>query len=493
MIDAIHPCPEALTATHWEKRKGSLPAGSELPARLKSLFRKHEAVDWKSLAAGWSRSCETPAALEQAFAERERSYRGQVLPLKREATEVTAAAQQLAKDKSAAKASLEAARSILEAAKRYAEAIDVGGLDLRKEFDRAHSGLAARAPGNGGAGAAGGDDDDAGSALLDPRRLLMQLTLCKRDPERRVQFGCVDGHDKQPGVLALHPKIGARKLMTTLQAETGVKTGACGTAWVEGTELMLQPEKPLAGLVKKLRDPVKASGFRVTRIVLWNADGTVFEQAAALDDDAAAAAPGAQTPATDPLHAFTTRLKAFLPLLAAAGNTPQAQAAKRLAGEAGVQARNGDFAAAQERLGEAEHLLGAAAATTGDTSVRTYAPLMPLWDTASEAAVEQASALVVELRKLDEPELDRMADDLLAAIERLLAPVAELVEDFDAFEDPERPEYAPDALRQVEAIRVDLDRNRLIAAADENPLGVPLHIGRTLRTALDDIAAVLQA
>lgn len=488
MNDAIHPCPEALTPTHWEKRKGSLPAGSELPTRLKSLFRKHEAVDWKALAAGWSRSCETPAVLEQAFAERERSYRGQVLPLKREATEVTAAAQQLAKDKSAAKASLEAARSILEAARRYAEAIDVGGMDLRKEFDRAHSGLAARAPGSGGA-----DDDDAGSALLDPKRLLMQLTLCKRDPERRVPFGYVDGHDKQPGVLALHPKIVARKLMSTLQDETGGKTGAYGTAWVEGTELMLQPDKPLAGLVKKLRAPVKASGFRATKIVIWNADGTIFEQETALDDDAAAMTPGVQAPADDPLHAFTTRLKAFLPLLAAAGDSPQAQAAKRLAGEAGVQARNGDFAAAQDRLGEAERALGAAAAATGGTSARTYAPLVPLWDTTSEAVVEQASTLVVELRKLDEPELDRMADDLLAAIERLLTPVAELVEDFDAFGDTVRPEYAPDALRQVEAIRVELDRNRLIAAADENPLGVPLHIGRTLRMALDDIAAVLHA
>lgn len=146
--------------------------------------------------------------------------------------------------------------------------IDVGGLDLRKEFDRAHSGLAAQAPGSGGAGAAGGDDDDAGSALHDPKRLLMQLTLCKRDPERRVHFGYVDGHDRQPGALALHPKIGARTLMATLQTETGVKTGACGTAWVEGTEPMPQPDKPLAGLVKKLRASVKASGFRVTTIVL---------------------------------------------------------------------------------------------------------------------------------------------------------------------------------------------------------------------------------
>lgn len=59
MNDALYPCPDALTATFWEKKKGSLPAGSELPGKLKALHRKHEAIDWKPFGAGWSKSCKT--------------------------------------------------------------------------------------------------------------------------------------------------------------------------------------------------------------------------------------------------------------------------------------------------------------------------------------------------------------------------------------------------------------------------------------------------
>lgn len=136
------------------------------------------------------------------------------------------------------------------------------------------------------------EDDEPASVLLDPKRLLAQLTLCKRDPERTVQFGFVDAKDKQDAVLAMSPKMSGRKLFSKLQAELGVKTGAYGTAWVDGTQLMLQLDKPLGGLVKKVRAPVKACGFRVTKVVLWNEDGTVFEQ----DEDAE----GATEPAAEP-------------------------------------------------------------------------------------------------------------------------------------------------------------------------------------------------
>ncbi len=63
-----------------------------------------------------------------------------------------------------------------------------------------------------------------------------------------------------------------------------MKTGAYGTAWIDGTSLMLQLDKPLSGLVKKVRGPVRASGFKISKAVLWNDDGTVFEQDEALED-----------------------------------------------------------------------------------------------------------------------------------------------------------------------------------------------------------------
>ena len=135
------------------------------------------------------------------------------------------------------------------------------------------------------------EDNVPGGALLDPKRLLAQLNLCKRDPDRTVQFAYVDGKDKKEPVLALSPKVNGKMLFTKLQAMTGVKTGAYGSAWMDGTALMLQLDKPLSGLVKKIRGPVKACGFRISKAVLWNADGSVFEQDEQEDDAEGAGQP----------------------------------------------------------------------------------------------------------------------------------------------------------------------------------------------------------
>jgi hypothetical protein len=123
------------------------------------------------------------------------------------------------------------------------------------------------------------DEDSAPSALVNPKLLFKQLSMCRKDSERTMKFAFVDAKgNEQPAMLAMHPRMSARKLFTNLQAAAGVKTGAYGSAWVDGMSLMLQLDKPLSGLVKKVRAPVKSSGFRITKAVLWNADGTVFEQ-----------------------------------------------------------------------------------------------------------------------------------------------------------------------------------------------------------------------
>lgn len=122
------------------------------------------------------------------------------------------------------------------------------------------------------------DEDSAPSALVNPKLLLKQLNMCRHDPERRMKFAFVDAKDKQPSMLALHPRMSARALFGKLQAASGVKAGAYGTAWVDGKSLMLQLDKPLSGLVKKVRQPVRDSGFKIAKAILWNEDGTVFEQ-----------------------------------------------------------------------------------------------------------------------------------------------------------------------------------------------------------------------
>ena len=296
------------------------------------------------------------AELEQAFALRDRNYRSSVFALKRDAHEVATAAQQLAKDKSAGKPTVDAAKSIAEAATRFAEAVDFGVQDLKKEFDLARGGFAKDAKEEAkqeakqdGKGAAD-DGDEAGSALLDPERLLAQLNLCKRDPARRVNFGFVDGHERQPPALALHPKTGANKLFSALQAETGVKSGAFGTVWVEGTVLTLQLDKPMSGLVKKVRIPVRACGFRVTQVVIWNADGSVFEQDAGDGES------------EDQPEPYALRRTALQKRYLAALQGPAAGVAKlrAVSGFADEKAKSGNMAAALQALDMLEKLMAAA-------------------------------------------------------------------------------------------------------------------------------------
>ena len=275
MSNLLTPYPDQLSPVHWEKKKGSLPAGSTLPEALKTLQRKHAAVDWPQYEPGWSKACKTAAELEQSFAQRDRGYRGSAQALKREAADVASSAQKLARDKSSAKPTLEAAKAIAEAAGKLADAVDAGAEALKKEFDKARAGLPAED--------AGAEADEPGSVLLDPKNLLKLLNLCKRNPEQRMQFAFTDAHDKQAAVLALHPRMAGRKMFATLQIATKVKTGAFGIAWVAENQLILQLDKPLGGLVKKVRAPLRAASFKVSRVVLWNPDGSVFEQD---DDDA---------------------------------------------------------------------------------------------------------------------------------------------------------------------------------------------------------------
>ncbi len=225
------------------------------------------------------------------------------------------------------------------------------------------------------------DDEDDGppAALLDPKKLLAQLTLCKRDADRTVQFAFVDAKDKQDAALAMSPKVAGRSLFAKLQQAAGVKTGAYGSAWIDGTSLMLQLDKPLGGLVKKIRGPVKACGFKISKVVLWNEDGTVFEQEDEPEDKAAAAAPDA--PATKPAAPtakagasaaaevdvagdFDARLKIVvkrLEALKAAGAEGLREIVLKVS-EAGVWSRKKELNKAEPLLAEAEAMLKKVAA-----------------------------------------------------------------------------------------------------------------------------------
>lgn len=398
MIDTLYPCPDVLTASFWEKKKGSLPPESELPGKLKALHRKHDAIDWKPFDAGWSKACKAAADLEQAFTLRDRNYRSSVFALKREAHELATAALRLAKEKSAAKPTVDAAKSIADAAARFAQAVDLGVESLKQEFDQARVSLSNDVKANAKGSAGDEGDDEAGNLLLDPQRLLTQLNLCKRDAARRVNFGFVEGHDKQPAVLALSPKIAAKKLLATLQDETGVKPGAFGTAWVEDTVLTLQLDKPLSGLVKKVRAPLQACGFRVTQVVIWNADGSVLEEEAQHDEPSV----------------FAQRRAALQPRLLAALQGAPALATKLSAVQAFAdeKAASGNLAAALQGLDMLEKLMGAVPAPAVRPPSAISATSARVAARASRLAWEQTrSAIRAELKRLEAVVLDEARDE----------------------------------------------------------------------------------
>lgn len=258
--------PEELKPTFWAKKKGSIPDGSELADKLKALQKKHEAIEWKLFEPGWPDEAKSEDELELAFSKRDKLYRSNVLALKREAGIVVSSAKAL--EKGAAKPTLDAAKAIGSALGTYSKEIDAGAEHLKTLFDKAQQALSKAAL-----------DEEPASALMDPKGLLKQLNLCKHDPDRSVHFAFLDGKSKEePPILVMSPRVNGRMLFGKLQQETGRKAGAFGTAWLKDNSLMLQLDKPLSGLVKKVRGPVKAAGFRVAKVVLWNEDGSVFEQ-----------------------------------------------------------------------------------------------------------------------------------------------------------------------------------------------------------------------
>jgi hypothetical protein len=234
------------------------------------------------------------------------------------------------------------------------------------------------------------DEDSQASALINPKLLNKQLTRCRNDPGQTMKFAFVDAKDKQPAMLAMHPRMSAKSLFAKLQAAAGVKTGAYGSAWVQvdgefkGVCLMLQLDKPLSGLVKKVRPPVKACGFKIARAVLWNPDGTVFEQDALAEEavgegaapgasaaPATADAPGAQaepnktasTAPPQPSATYEAKLAALRPLVkkAAEQGSPDAFKHQKLMEFAAAKAAGKDHLGAVAALRQVEQLLANAA------------------------------------------------------------------------------------------------------------------------------------
>jgi len=334
--------PNELSKAYWDKKKGAIPVGSALETQLKAMEKKYHAADWKPYAAGWDAQAKNAGDLEKAHASIDRSYRSKILPLKLEGTGVADAAQKLLKEKGLAKPSLDAAKAICDAVKAFGKALDEGLAALEMTYAKALKAL----PKEGSED--DGKEEESASSLLDPTRLLSQLQMCKRTPDRKVSFAFLsDG--KQAPVLTLTPKIGGAKLFAKLKTETEIKTGAYGRAWITDKVMYLEMDKPYAGLTKKIRAPLKAIGFKVSKIVLASEDGTILEADEAPDDEG-----------DGPVQAYATMLAQLMPKVKQAlmDKSPASAKIKPLLDFAKGKSDAGEPVAAMKALATLEALLG---------------------------------------------------------------------------------------------------------------------------------------
>ncbi len=337
--------PDALKPATWKSKKGALPAGGDLVDKLLALKTKHDAVDWKPFDASWAAAAADVAALEAALDQRDKAWKAKVAPLKVLALGITAAIR-AAKEPN--KPGADASKAMLAAVSAYADAIDAGPAELKKAADAARPALeakAAKAAKDAKEAKDAKDEpvDEAAARLVEPKRVLSVLQQCQRKPDQRVQFAFVDGSDKAAPLLAMHLTATGKSMFDKLLKLTDVKAGSYGAAWVEGKVLKLQPGKAFSGLPKKLRPPLKTTGFRVAKIVIVGDDGKVVEQDEEPRDEAG----------------FADRLKGLVGRVA---GSPAAARAKALLGEATEHAKRKEWEPAHARLDEAEDLLADAAA-----------------------------------------------------------------------------------------------------------------------------------
>ncbi|HEX5374150.1 MAG TPA: hypothetical protein VFW84_15600 [Aquabacterium sp.] len=288
--------PDELKKAFWDKKKGSLDGAADLQELLKALQKKHEAIDWPKLAAGWAKGVADPDRLQALFDALDKLYRTKAAPLKLEATALGSAADKAAKAKDATKPLKDATALISRAAATYAKAIAAGLDELEAEFTQARKAV----PSDQGA-----EEDEPSSALIDPKRLLKQLQLCKADPKRQVHFAMLDD-GKQPPVLVLHQRLSGRTLLAKLIKELSIKTGAFGLVSLDGTDLKLVVEKKVSGLVKRIRIPIRACGFKLGKVALLDDKGNSLDEDLGEDEQgeteadesgSTSAAPSASAPA----------------------------------------------------------------------------------------------------------------------------------------------------------------------------------------------------
>jgi hypothetical protein len=424
---SIADYPDELKLATWEKKKGALPARHAIGETLKALLRKHEAIDWKKLAPAGAAAARSLDELDKFAAAVETAWGGPVAALKKQLLGAAGEAAELAAAKGAEKAQVDAGKAMATAAKALAKALDEAQDGLKSACSAARAALAKDKD-------KGKDDEDDAlpAALVDPKKLLAQLQASQRNPALKLQFAFVDGNEKEkkPAVLAMHPRNSGKSMFAKLTEVTGVKAGAYGLAWIDGKTLVLQVEKTLGGLAKKARLPVKASGFRVSSIVLWSADGKVLEQDNA-DEEEGAETESQEAPRSGgpDLAAVWDKLRTELtPEIRKAieAGGPQRADLAALASSAATLAKSGDLAGAIAAYAKAKKLLAGGGPSGSGASgpefqaeLKTLAPAIAALN-ADKSKNPEAARLAAEMMSATKAQDFAAAAALLAQLRPLL-------------------------------------------------------------------------
>ncbi|MBQ0959610.1 hypothetical protein KAK06_11700 [Ideonella sp. 4Y11] len=384
----------------------------------------------------------------------------------------------------------------------------------RKDYDKAvaDAAKATQAAKDAGNGESEDDEENAAAAvLLDPKRLRSQFQTLKRNPQRRAQFAFVAS--KTESGFTLSPKVAGRKLFAKLSDALDSKVGTFGLAWLDGTTLVLQIDKAMGGVVKKVRAPIKACGFRVAKVVLWDAEGQVLEEDLADEQDLPApegepsdTASEAQRSEDPQRTRYEARLKALARPLQQAldGAHPAAAKLRELLNFAKGKADGGQFGAGLQALEVLAKLLGQGSDKNAPTPTPSDVPKKADYARCAQAWSVTRTRVSDDLKKLREAILSEFAaspllGEINARIGRLDDVALRLDDQLEAIlsqagaaaEEAERIRLHRQAAQSIQRMLSQLDTDPILSRLKDNPF-VPIDpraaLGATLQVLSKQVA-----
>ncbi|MBQ0942632.1 hypothetical protein KAK07_04730 [Ideonella sp. 4Y16] len=386
----------------------------------------------------------------------------------------------------------------------------------RKDYEKVVA-EAAKAAKNAKDAAKGESEDDeenaAAAVLLDPKRLLSQFQMLKRDPQRRAQFAFVAA--KTESGFTLSPKVAGRKLFAKLSEALESKVGTFGVAWLDGTTLVLQIDKAMGGVVKKVRAPIKACGFRIAKVVLWDAEGKVLEEDVADEKDLPPpegsssdnASPQESPRSEDPQKTpYEQRLKALATPLQQAldGGHPAAAKLRELLNFAKGKADGGQFGAGLQALEVLAKLLGQGGGEAPAPTPATDVPKKADYARCAQVWTVTRTRVSDDLKKLREAILSEFAaSPLINEINARIGRLDEVAQRFDdqleavlsqagaAADEAERIRLHRQAAQSIQRMLSQLDTDPVLSRLKDNPF-VPIDpraaLGATLQVLSKQVA-----